>query len=248
MLEAINLAAQVRNWANYLKLPKELQRQLDLFDAVESIRPYRPDFDYEGLTPQNAPERIRELAVETALMTAPAAGGVSPIGQAKNAVLGSISSRLILAAREAAPDLAGQLRKQFGMSAEAYTEAVRALPHEITAESLLNAGPEAAVAFQRARNAMGYLSQAETWLVQVAGVFGMRADNTIRIIRPATLGELGLLDRVLAENVNSTNRALRDLNPVYLAAARAGIGFDIVLPREAADLRRALSLRVAVAR
>lgn len=138
----------------------------------------------------------------------------------------------------------------FTAAAEAYTQAVATLPDDPTEGGLLNAGPEVVAAYRRAADAAQYLRSIGVWLAGLdhIGIGTGTNEPVIRCVRPSTLGELARLDSVHAAYAHAQpgqrNAVLGTLDPVLFAAARIGVEFGIVLPREAAALRQHLTTRV----
>ena len=255
MLDNNLIVHEIQSWPMILgiEIPKELQQVLYLLEAVQAVdvRPI-PFYNHDKLTTKNAASVIHDLARQAALAANHTAGGETVLGIARQQVLRRVTVDLVHHAKAAVPGIVDAITPTFTEAADAYRAAVALLPDEPTEGGLLNAGPEVVTAYRQAADAAGYLRSIGAWLAGLNNIgVGTGANElVIRCVRPSTLAELARLDSVHAAYAHAQpdqrNAVITALDPVLFAAARIDVPFGIVLPGEAAHLRRELSGRVLV--
>lgn len=238
----IDSAKIVSNWTGLGgdRLPKEFVDAINLFDHIQYIEVgHEPSFDFASLTAANAEEVIHNLASQISL--ARTSGENGPLAKAKNQVLDIAARHVLSTARGAVPALIEKLTPLLKKHAEAYAEAVAQLPEDITAEGILAAGPGATAAYQTAKSVLPALAQLDSWVAQTSYVAGYtgKVDPVLRLLRPANAVELGILDA--AYHKTNVDKALKDLNPLFVAAARNGIEWGFNTPDACGKLRRDLT-------
>lgn len=258
MFEQTAIADNVTRWtALGIKLPKDLARAIEVFEAVRYTEVgYAPVFNIENLTPANAEEMIRELAEHLALSAGQDNGaGLSALERAKKQAVDAAARKVNNLARAAVSDVIEQLTPEFDKHAAAYVEAVAKLPgvpiqgtsmtssYAITADTLVSAGAEAVTAYGDAQREAQYLNRISSWVFEtsyLSGVIPKDAELVLRLLRPSTALELIKLDEAAYKQADST---LAAINPVLFTAARLGVKFGINTLREAAEIRSDLAIR-----
>lgn len=232
------VAARVsNNWTNLgVKLPKGLSSAIDVFEAVRYVETgHEPVFDIDSLTTANAEAKIRELALEVAVKNS--------LQRAKDVAKDAAEFALVNAAGAAVPEIIEQVTPVFDRHAEAYVTAVSKLPNELTADTLISAGPEAVQAYQDAKIEAGYLEGVSTWLATLHELpaYASAADPCLRILRPTSIIELSKIEGAR----HSANQAVTAISPHLLKAAQLGVEFGINTPREAAMIRQRIETGLA---
>lgn len=246
MTDLSTIADGVTRWTSLgVELPKELAEAVKVYEALRYTEVgHQPVFDLAAVTTANAEKKIREFADQLALSETPA-GGQSVLAKAKGYAADAAARGVLSSARAAVPEVINRLTPEFDQHAEAYAAAVETLPEEITSDALLSAGPEAVADYQDAQREAQYLNTISTWVATTSYLSGMTPKNiesVIRILRPASPGELVELD---AAHHKSANPVLAAIDPVLFAAARHHIEFKINTLAECADLRAELERAAA---
>jgi hypothetical protein len=236
-----SIANNVTRWTGLgVKLPKELAGAVELFETLTYTEvSYPAAFDIDGVTANNAEQKIREFADQ--LVMAETNGGLSPLEKAKKVAVDAAARRVNSQARLAIPDLIEQLTPGFDELAQAYVEAVSKLPEDLTADALVSAGAEAVTAYGDAQREARYLGGISSWVFEtsyLSGVISRDVETVLRILRPATALDLIKLDDAAHKPANPV---LAAINPVFFAAARLGVEFGIGTLLDAAELRTKLS-------
>jgi hypothetical protein len=251
MFQPIDVATTISRWTDYgVTLRKALADAVAAFDAVSAVEVgHQATIDLAKITsPATAEKEIRKLA-DAMILTTPVGGGVAPVSVlqgAKTHARQVAARNVIVQARAAVPDAVEQLTPHFTEAAEAYVEAVSALPAEITAEELVRAGGPVVQAYGEAKAAAAVLGSVDAWvasLSQLQGIAG-EADPVLRLLRPEAPAQLARLDEAYQGRHDG---AVSALGPAWLAAARLGVPFAINTPAEARKLRSSLSTVVRVA-
>lgn len=247
MIDSTHFADGVSRWtALGIKLPKDLAKAVELFEAVRYVEVgHAPTFDIATVTPANAEDEIRKLADQLVLSTGQGenGSGLSPLGKAKQLVSEQAARQVLAQARAAVPEAIKQLSVPFEKAAVAYRDAVSVLPGEIDSDTLLTAGPDVVSAYRAAVDAAVYLSSVSSWVASTANLSGFLArevEAILRVLRPQNALQLAKLEE--AKRLKA-NRALSALEPVFVAAVRHDVDFGINTLAEAAELRRSLALR-----
>jgi hypothetical protein len=243
MYESTSIANNVSRWTGLgVKLPSDLTDAITVFESLTYTEVgYQPVFNIAEVTTTNAEEKLREFAEQLVLADVPA-GGLSVLDKAKNVAADAAARRVNALARVAVPEIIEQLTPEFDEHAEAYTEAVAKLPEDLTAETLVAAGPDAVAAYGQAQQEAKHLNRFSVWVFETAylsGVIQRDAEVVLRILRPSTALELVKLDEAAHKQVDPS---LVALDPVFFTAARLGVEFGINTLHEAAKLRADLSV------
>ncbi len=135
-------------------------------------------------------------------------------------------------------EVVDQLTPEFDKHAAAYVGAVSKLPEDLTAESLVTAGPDAVAAYVQAQQEAAYLNKISSWVASTARLTGGDVEVALRILRPANALDRLALDEAFAKPAEQT---LRAIDPVLFTAAKRGVEFGINTMPEAAQLRRELT-------
>lgn len=247
MFDQTQIADMVARWPGLgIKLPKELATAIEVFEAVRYTEVgYAPVFRIEELTPANADAKIRELAEQLLLAPEPGAG-LSVLERAKKTAVDAAARRVNNLGRHFFADAVAQLSPEFSIHAEAYVNAVARLPENVSSDTLLNAGPDAVAAYGEAQREAKYLDRISEWVAQSGYLFGVLPKDievVLRVLRPESGIELAKLDDA---HQLPANQALQAIDPVFFTAARLGVPFGINSAREAAQIRKSLTLRQVV--
>ncbi len=247
----IHTAEGIRTWTSMgIKLPAELVKALELFEAVRYIEvEHRPRVDLDAITAKNAEAKIKALAEEYLFSTQPHGGGHTPLTKAKKEIVDAATGRVINLAKKSIPELIDQLSPEFDAHAAAYTEAVELLPNNLSVGALLDGGSEAGSAaieaFQIAKDEAAHLGRFADWLAATSQLIPpYDYEPVLSVLRPTDLGQLQTLDR--AAEREPAEDAVRKINPVFYAAARNGVDFVLNRPEQAKSIRRRLENSVAV--
>ncbi|WP_328358585.1 hypothetical protein OG976_04765 [Mycobacterium sp. NBC_00419] len=246
MFDLSSIADTVTRWTSLgVTLPNDLAKAIDVYEALRYTEVgYQPVFDITAVTPANAEDKIRQLAEELALAQAPA-GGLSVLERAKTYAVDTAARSVISLGRQAVADVIDQLTPEFNRHAEAYAEAVAALPEDISSDTLLSAGPEAVGSYQVAQREAQYLNGISVWVAGTGPLSGSSAAErypAIRILRPQTLLDLIKLEEAQQKPANPT---LAAIDPVLFTAARRGIEFGINTLAECAETKARLEVHLA---
>ncbi|SIM00775.1 Uncharacterised protein [Mycobacteroides abscessus subsp. abscessus] len=239
--ELIDTADAITGWTGLgIKLSPELEKAIELHEAIRWTEVgHAFNIDIAKLTPADVEATIHDLAQH--IVTAEAVGQNSPLLAAKLRLLKSAAAQVIQLARQFAPEARDQLAVEFDKHAQAYTEAVRKLPEELTSESLIAAGPDAVSAYSVAQAEVEHLRQVSRWVSDVRVIPGLSAGadtRVLNVLRPSDIEQLHRLDTALRAEVDP---ALGRIDPVFAAAAREGIEFGINLPAESHRIRSELA-------
>jgi hypothetical protein len=251
MLEdQIFVAEDVSRWPSLgVKLPDGLANAIEIFESLRWVEVGRPvGFDLAGVTADNAEDKILEFANKLALSEPlPRTNGAvsrSLLETAKTRALQAATTGVLHQAAGAVPSVIAQLTPAFDQHAAAYVEAVGQLPDELTAETLVSAGPDALHAYAAAQTESAHLRRVSAWVGETGSLPGgaRKAEPVIRILRPANAWELAKLDE--AHQLNAS-RELAAIGPVFFTAAKMGIEFGINTLRSCARIRESMVLRPA---
>lgn len=234
------IAESVSRWtALGITFDKPLTQAIELYETLRYIElEHQPIVSLDGLTAKNAEDRIHDLARQLAVSAAHSGGPRSPLQEAKAKYVEASARAVNRLAVQAIPDAVDQLTPGFIEHADAYADAVRRLPEELTSDSLVSAGAGAVEALGIAQQEAAHLRTIDGWIANTAFLSGTAPTEVVlRLVRPDSALELVKLD---AAREKPANPMVRDLNPVWLAAARLGVRFGINTPREAVELRRSL--------
>lgn len=226
----------VADWTSLgVKLPKPLTDAIEALEALRYVEVEPPvTFDPSSVTADNAESKIREFAEE--IMLTRKIDQFSTLAEAKRRAL-EIAARAVLAqAPSALPDVVRQLTPKLDQAAAEFTDAVvESLPADLSDSELVQAGPSALDAYHRALGAQQTLTEIDKWVTSLAhsGVPALSGSDptnrVMRILRPSNSGQLHALE--------NPRGSFGRLVPHYVVAARLGIEFAIIIPREADQLR-----------
>jgi len=115
-----------------------------------------------------------------------------------------------------------------------------ALPENVTAEALVQAGARSVEAYQRATGLADQLRRYDALVVstgEVQGVLPKQYQRTLRILVPSP-GQLAKLDG--AEVQHRSNPVVGRLGALFYTAAKLGVDFELKSMRQAITLRNQL--------
>jgi hypothetical protein len=239
--EPIESAAAISRWTDLgVTLPKDLVKAIEVYEAVRYTEiGYAPQFDIEKVTPKNAEAQIYELAEQISVREQN--GGWAPLEAAKNRAMSAAAGQVNRAARLATPAIAGALLPEFDDHTDAYAAAVNELPDDLSAETLLAAGPEAVTAYQSAKAEAAELDRISLWVASAHYAFtgtNTGQESVIRVLQPVDTLQLLQLEQASKRQVDAV---LAAINPVYYEAVKRGVPFGINTPHESRDIREELA-------
>lgn len=239
MFDQRSIAQGVSRWTGLgVTLPDDLAAAITIFETLFYIEVgHQPVFDIEAVTESNAEDKIREFADQLVVADS-SGGGQSILERAKKRAVDSSARVVNIKGREAIPEVISQLATEFDQHAADYIAAVSKLPDDLTAESLVAAGPEAVVTYGQAQQEAAYLDKISSWVASTGSLTGGEMDVTLRILRPGSLEELSKLDEAHRTGASPTVLAI---NPIFFRAAKLGVEFGINTLPEAAQLRQKLT-------
>ncbi|BCN45257.1 hypothetical protein [Prescottella equi] len=227
---------KIATWQDALgvKLPKPLTDLLAVRDELAYVETsHEPVIDVSRVKPANVADEVEAVARELAVK--------AERFEARSRLLSALNRKILHAATAAVPDVIEQLTPVFGQAAHTYADAVAKLPEELSSDSLVVAGPDALAAFGAAVEAAKHLAAVDQWLAGLSQLPGYAAEAhpALRVCAPSDYQQMHTL--LTAHNAAGTvDPLVREVGPVYLAAARAGAGFEILTPAESVELRREL--------
>lgn len=235
--------ADIRQWPNMtgVAMPEGLQTALDTLDALNRAEGVALDYPHpDDLTPDNVAGHLETLTTAQAVKSFQP-GSISAEQQVRTTLRDRLARRVIREADEAVPAIADQLRPEVDKAAESFCEAVGQLPDPLTAESLVKAGTDAMSAYERAKRAAAMLHTVDQWLASVASgvpsqTYAIPKPNkhvgpVLRLASPPTRGGI----QALLSARDKVDDTVRELGPVFYAAAVNGIPMGLNLPTEAAQ-------------
>ncbi|OKH76248.1 hypothetical protein EB73_03200 [Mycobacterium sp. SWH-M3] len=212
-------------------LPKALADAVNVFEEAGYAQGPNVVVDASNVTVKNAQQAVADLA--------DALAAADKFEEAKRRVRRELARQVLHRAGAAVPEVIEKIRPQFDKAVIEFTEAVNALPRNITSDELVNAGPAALAAYQRAAEAAQLIASVDHWLASLHGLpayAGHKPDPTLRVLNPTSRDQLLALDG--AQSKTDSDPYLRRLNPLYVAAVRAGIEFEMHTPRESVEIRQ----------
>ncbi|MCV6979265.1 hypothetical protein H7I53_03360, partial [Mycolicibacterium pulveris] len=147
MFDPIYIANSVAGWtALGVKLPKELARAVEVLDAIRLVETGHPVvFGITDVTPDNVEEKIRELANQLlptmGIATRVGATDLSALETAKRQALNLAARDVLTKAGAAVPGIIKQLEPRFDAAVAEFTEAVLALPDDLSDAAIVRGGP-----------------------------------------------------------------------------------------------------------
>lgn len=236
--DPVYVAGTIANWADLpgVKLSKELTEKLDRLSALQSAESYVPVPSMDKLTTDNADELVAAYAQELATQ--------GQFADAKMRLRTVLVSQVLDAARAEIPKAIEQMTPTFDAAVETYVGAVTKLPEELSSDALVAAGPEALAAYHEAAGAAAMLATVDSWVASLHNLCGGGVpDKSVRVLAPRDHRELGKLDaaRKSARHDGTANL----LVPVFLAAARLEVPFEIHTPGEAQAVRAGIEAQAA---
>ncbi|MCF3938381.1 hypothetical protein [Gordonia tangerina] len=246
MASGIPVELTVRNtfdaWkAAGVTLSKELVRldaELDALRFVDTRPPGLPDVE---ITEANAEQVVRDRAQQ--LLPTLSVDARSAMERARKEIETDRVRRALHALAAAAPDAVDQLAPEFDAAAARYADAVNRLPVGVTTEQIVNGGDADVLgALNDAKRAAADLAVFDsfvTGLSDLPGV-GRMAQPPVRLIRPTTPKVFYDMADAHQKGGRSMSGVERQLNPLWLTAARDGVEFRLQTPRESRELVDAL--------
>lgn len=240
--DVISPAQSVAQWTGLgVKLPKELARSIEVLEAIRHVETGHPVvFDTADVIADNAEAKLREFADQLAptLPLVPVLGGrgSSVLQEAKKQAL-TVAARDVLAkAAGAVPSILKQLTPEFERAVAEFTEAVQALPDDLSDAAIVQAGPAVLAGYQHAAQAQGVIAGFDRWIASLTNLpgFGGQPDAVTRVLRPTTRDQLSKLR-------NADAKRYGQLQPLFVVAVREGVEFGLNTPTEAAAIRERIA-------
>lgn len=227
MFSPSETAGFIRQWSSVAELPQVLVEAIELFDEARSVSEPAKGLDTDKITTKNVGATVAKLAADKAAQ--------EHFFAAKKHVCDVLAGNVLRLAGEAIPGILEQLRPEFDSAAAEFAEAVEQLPRELTPAALVNAGPAALEAYQRAQTAEAVIAQVGGWLNSLHHVPGATTETSVfglQVLAPRTRAEYSALQKAQANELG--------LNPGYVAAVRESIEFRLNTPAEQKLLRLAI--------
>lgn len=238
MIDANVTVNKVSNWESDLSvnLPKPLASKLATREALTHVETgHEPVIDLDRLKPATVADEVEAVTRELSLK--------EHRFEAKRRIISTLNRRILHEAGAAVPGIIDQLRDRFDAQASAYTTAVAKLPRELNSDSIVRSGdPAILAAFGEATEAAKFIAQVDSWaasLAQLPAYAMHEAEPVLRVLTPSSYGQF----RALLEAHNGGGHAdplVRQINPLYFAAAHRNTKFQINTPVETAKLRATL--------
>lgn len=224
-----------------VKLSKELVRldaEIDALGFIDTRPPALPDVE---ITAANAEQVVRDRAQQ--LLPTISVDARSAMDRARKEIETDRVRRALHALAAAAPDAIEQLAPEFDAAAARYADAVYRLPVAVTTEQIVNGGDADVLgALNDAKKAAADLAVFDafvTGLSDLPGV-GRMAQPPVRLIRPTTPKVFFRMSDAHQKGGRLVSDVERQLNPLWLTAARDGVEFRLQTPRESRELVDAL--------
>jgi hypothetical protein len=216
----------IESWSAVLgKLPKPVADAANVFHEAEYAIPAQPVFDPAGVTLENVGAAIDRLAADLA-------GGEHhqrAVRQAREV----LARRVLGIAEQEVDTIIDGLTPGFEEAVDNYRSSVAELPDRITSDGLVAARDTTAYGFYtKAVDAAAAISAVDnflatlTYLPKYFVAAPVATSSVDRVLVPANREELKLLLSVRS----SKDATVAALNPIYLAAVRAGIEWGLSTP------------------
>jgi hypothetical protein len=225
-----HLVAQrlLTSWSDLLgdHLPISLKDAADALEASQWAQPPHAGFEPAKATPQNIEDKIIELAGVVAAEEA--------FTEARNRATNALGHWVLNTAVEVLPQALEVIEPRFEAAAAAFSEALSLLPDNPTSDALVNSGPAAVEAFQRAKSAELDLDAVDRWVASLSGLFGGRPEPVLRCLTPTTREGLQAL-------LQAHDRKSGALKPLWVAGATTpDVSWTINPPDKAREIRSVL--------
>lgn len=216
-------AANVTTW-DFLgvDLPEELTK---LFAARDAFRKVETELNLPELGDLTEDDDLGVVVSQLAEHLSVAAH----YRTARQQVSDVIDRGIVHAVGDAVTVIREQLTKTFDEAAADFRSSVERLPDPLTAETLVEAGPDALAAFQSTKAAAAELAKIDGWLAslsQLPQFAGHKPDPNVRITAPKDRTEYA------AVAVKQREPLVQQLGEQAYNAARAGVEFRMMLPAE----------------
>lgn len=214
----IVLPALVRDWAKLpVELPAEVKNCLDLLEATNQSKPAPPP---EVTDISDVDKLIKQFTKYFSEASAQA--------EAKSHLNQVATKRLQQAMRDAVPQLIEDLQEPFNASAARYTEAVKKLPKELTAEALVNAPDNVSEAYQTAKKEYQFLRLVDGVYTGILHhlLVGTNPGHPMKLCGATTQEELAALRQ------KRGNKIIREIGETFFNAVHAGIPLRLVEPEQ----------------
>ncbi|MYR05304.1 hypothetical protein GTV32_02750 [Gordonia sp. SID5947] len=220
-----------------VKLSKELDKLRAGLDALKYVDTRPPGLADVEITEKNAEHVVRERAAQ--LVPSIDIGNQSAMSRAKREIQQNYAVRALRGLAATVDDAVDQLTPAFDDAAARYVDAVNRLPVGVTNDDIVRIGdPDVLAALNDAKRAAAELAGYQAFIVSLSdlpGVGGL-APVHLRITAPSAAKQFWkLADGRLAAG-RGMSEVEKSLNPVWLTAAREGIGFRMLTPKAAGDL------------
>jgi hypothetical protein len=238
MFDVFYTASTISNdWPEVVgKLPKALTEAIDAFDAVRVVEEPYTGFDASEVTAKNASETVTKLAADLVV--------ASQFDEAQRRVSGALAGRILRTAGAVVPEVIDSLRPAFDKAVAEFADAVSELPDDVSSDALVAAGPAVLADYHRALAAQADIARIDRWLdslVNLPAFAGQPHEPATRVLNPLNRSQFHALG-----NAASSSDQLGQLNPIYVAAVREKIEFELHDPAEAASIRQEIEAQPVV--
>lgn len=233
MLDTIDSATVISAWKLPVALPKSLNDAIDVFTELRWTQ--RPNINIEDseITADNVGQVVNDLAVAMA--------AEAQFVEARIKLSAVLSRNVLWAATAAVPEIIESLKPEFGRAVAEYTDAVSELPDEINSNTLFEAGGLAFDAYHRASTSAATISKIAGWLTSLAQLPNLgteSANPVLSVLSPTTREQWRQIER--ARNT-AADQYFTAVNPLYVAAVRAGVPFEMNTPKQSAAVLARIS-------
>jgi hypothetical protein len=226
----LTAAAITNDWPAVIgKLPKPITDLIDAFEATIYVQGPYTGVDAGSITAKNAEQHVRDIT--------DALSKDAHFEEARSRVLSALARNILHSAGAAVPEIIESLRPKFDAATAEFTEAVSALPDDVSSDALVAAGAATLSQYHRAIAAQQGIARIDGWLASLLSLPAYAAhatEQTLRVLNPTTRGQLkGLLNA-------ASGSGGQPLDPIYVFAVKEEIGFEMHTPTETTAIRQAI--------
>lgn len=214
-------------WTDVLgpDLPKTVTESAAVLAAVGYAEAPLVPFDAASVTTANAEKLVTEYATQLAT--------TSEFATAKSQALNAAGTRVLVAAREALPDVLVLLQPRLTVASEALAAALDVLPENPTPEVLISS-PAQVEAWNAAHTAIAELDTLDRFISGLTPIYGHRGEPALRLLSTTTRSGLQRLLRTQGQS--------GALKPLWVLGATGGddISWSLNTPDVSSEMKRVL--------
>ncbi|WP_138843892.1 hypothetical protein [Rhodococcus pyridinivorans] len=242
MFDPTFIATKISNdWGNLgVRLPKTLKEAIAVYDEVQYVEAPHPYVDPKTITTDNVGDVVAQVTDDLV--------AAEKHAEAKRRVREALARQVLNAAGAAVPTLLEGLKPQFEAAVAKFQSAAGRLPYDLSAESLVKAGPDALAALGEAREASAEIKRIDSWLahlVDLPAYGGHDSDPALRLFAPETPEQLHVLTNARANKRH--DQLVKELDPVLWHGIKAGVPTALNTPHDIARIREELEEKARAA-